>query len=434
MKRKNTYLFIYLFIYLFNYGQVNLVPNPSFEDTISDNCWAQMGIANPTIGPYYFTKNWGTYQFQSPDFYNVCANSSTVFAYPNPSSIPHHCRGYQFPHFGNSFIGIGLYGLSFLPDSTRIETELAVVQLKQVLKANTCYYGEFYMNFSNINAISINQLGMLFTKTDLTASPFVVDNISPYQIQWDTTTYFTDTLNWVKVSGKFIAQGGEQYLTIGNIRDGAHLKKQFVSTTFTTPCGISNPHRIVYAYIDDVALYELPSPQLGALNYTICNNSDSLVLGDTARLQTNYQWFANGLPISTSNTIIVKPTQTTNYVLQSKQCGVTNQTITVTYSTNCEPVVVTEPIIPNVFTPNNDNVNDTFEFTVSGATNLQFTVYNRWGLEISNDKSEIKNKVIWSGYTTSGEPCNAGIYFYVLTYKDANGDEHKKNGYISLIK
>jgi hypothetical protein len=40
----------------------------------------------------------------------------------------------------------------------------------------------------------------------------------------------------------------------------------------------------------------------------------------------------------------------------------------------------------------------------------------------------------WNGRTTSGLECTAGVYFYVLEYTDVNGDTHKKNGYVTLIK
>jgi gliding motility-associated-like protein len=410
-----------------------LVPNSSFEDTISNKCFAQMGVTNPIIGPYYFTKNWGTYQFQSPDYYNTCANSSTFVPYPNPASIPHNCDGYQLARTGNAYVGIIAYELSHLPDSSNITLELAVVKLKQPLKANFCYYGEFYMSFSNINAISINQMGMLFTTTDLTNSPYVIDNSIPYQIQWDTTKCFTDTLNWVKISGTFVAQGGEQYLTIGNIRDGAHLKKQFVNTTFTTTCGIGNPHQIVCVFIDDVSLYELPAPQLQS-SYVICPTSDSLVIGDTARIQTRYQWYANGLAIDTTSYIKIKPNQTTIYVLHTTNCGTNTQTVVVTYSTNCEPIVIIEPTIPNVFTPNGDNINDTFTFKING-TFTDFRIYNRWGLEIHQSTiSHQQSTILWDGRTTSGEACSEGVYFYTLVYKDNKGDTQKKNGYVTLIR
>lgn len=433
LKRTISILIIFFYTFLVK-AQVNLVPNPSFEDTVGGNCWVQMLVDNPQLTTHYL-KNWATYKYMSPDYYNPCANFFTGNPYPNQASIPHNCYGYQIPRNGNGYIGVGLYWLNYLPDSTNISSELAVVKLNQKLKANTCYYGEFFYSFSNINAISINQLGMMFSQSTATLNPFVFDNTSNYQIQIDTTQFLTDTLNWIKVSGKFIAQGGEQYLTIGNIRDGAHLKKQFISTNFITPCGITNPSAGVYVYIDDVSLYELPTPQLQSNAITICPNADTLVLGDTARIQTRYQWFANGTAIDTTSFIKVKPNQTTTYVLQSTNCTTTSQTIVVTYSNNCEPVVVVEPIIPNVFTPNNDSINDVWRFSLGKGNVLKgLNIYNRWGNEIAVTSRASVTQINWDGRTTAGEETPSGVYFYVLQYTDANGEDHKKNGYITLIR
>ena len=424
IKLKYSFFVFLFFCFLNTKAQVNLVPNPSFEDTVGD-CRNVMAITSL----FQSIKNWYTcFYGSSVDCYNTCANS---ISYPSWCTIPKSNRAYQNTHWGNAFVGIGTYDLLYsgpITDSAYIYSENVAVKLNQPLIKDHCYYGEFYTSLGDISGQATNQIGMLLSSSIYTTTSGSFTNTIQPQIQWDTTKCFTDTMNWVKISGMFIAQGSEQYLTIGNFRDGIHLKKTIVNNS------AGSWSRITYFLIDDVALYELPTPQLGSLNYTTCNNSDSLVLGDTARLQTTYQWFANGLPISTSNTISVKPTQTTNYVLQSTQCGVTSQTITVTYSTNCEPVVITEPVIPNVFTPNNDNVNDVFKFELNNSNLKSFNVYNRWGNLIHSTFNIQHSTLLWDGRTTSGMESTAGVYFYVLEYTDVNGDTHKKNGYVTLIR
>jgi gliding motility-associated-like protein len=302
------------------------------------------------------------------------------------------------------------------------------------LKANTCYYAEMYVNLANSSLQTVNQISMLFSNPNFTTTAFSFTNTIQPQIQYDTTLFLIDTLNWVKVSGKFIAQGGEQFLTIGNFRDGGHLKKQTVSSNFTSPI-CAGVFRYAYIHIDDVAVYEILTPQLQSNAITICPNADTLVLGDTARIQTHYQWFANGIAIDTTSFIKVKPNQTTSYVLQSTNCTTTTQTIVVTYSNNCESIVVVEPIIPNVFTPNNDSTNDVWRFSLGKGNTLKgLNIYNRWGNEIAVTSRASVTQINWDGRTTSGEETPSGVYFYVLQYTDANGDEHKKNGYITLIK
>ena len=161
-----------------------------------------------------------------------------------------------------------------------------------------------------------------------------------------------------------------------------------------------------------------------------------------------YQWSLNGAVIDTTKNITVASsahstgsgTTSATYVLKTTHCTTQTQTITVVVDNGCNPPLETEPVMPNVFTPNGDGVNDTFEFKVVGAKNLQFTIYNRWGISLTPTLSKgegaisTTQTIIWDGRTTSGEGCSAGVYFYVLEYTNANDDVKKKNGYISLIR
>ena len=123
MKIKITYLFIYLFIYLNSNAQINLVPNPSFEDTIGD-CQNQMGIS--PMGSK--VKNWVVFStFSTPDYFNLCANS--VGSPPYICTVPYNFRGYQYPKTGKGYIGNYLYGVNNPNDSVLIETECATVKL-----------------------------------------------------------------------------------------------------------------------------------------------------------------------------------------------------------------------------------------------------------------------------------------------------------------
>jgi gliding motility-associated-like protein len=97
-----------------------------------------------------------------------------------------------------------------------------------------------------------------------------------------------------------------------------------------------------------------------------------------------------------------------------------------------KPVITIE--IPNVFTPNGDGINDTFNFSIVGASDVSFMIYNRWGNIIKNSTLSTNTHILWDGHTTSGEACSEGIYFYTLQYTDAKGDTHKKNGYVSLFR
>lgn len=79
--------------------------------------------------------------------------------------------------------------------------------------------------------------------------------------------------------------------------------------------------------------------------------------------------------------------------------------------------------IPNVFTPNGDNVNDVFEFKgLSG--DFHFSIVNRWGEVVFETKEP---NVFWDGTNLKGQPVSEGVYFYQLV----KGDQ-TKHGFIQL--
>ncbi len=87
--------------------------------------------------------------------------------------------------------------------------------------------------------------------------------------------------------------------------------------------------------------------------------------------------------------------------------------------------------LPNVFTPNNDSVNDIFKPITRGIKELNVWIYNRYGVIIfSSDKVNS----FWDGYTTSGEPCQSGIYFCVAEAIGFDGKTYKLKGNLTLIK
>lgn len=83
--------------------------------------------------------------------------------------------------------------------------------------------------------------------------------------------------------------------------------------------------------------------------------------------------------------------------------------------------------IPNVFTPNQDGVNDVYFITSVNLKEYEFFIVNRWGEVVfkSNNPSEG-----WDG-TVGGKKCSDGVYFYTLKAKQGE-TELKKQGHITL--
>ena len=97
-------------------------------------------------------------------------------------------------------------------------------------------------------------------------------------------------------------------------------------------------------------------------------------------------------------------------------------------------------VIPNIFTPNNDGANDVWAIKFPYGYYLQeLYIYNRWGTLIYERNNLNFNKqgyslIAWDGYTTSGEECSTGVYFYVMRYTDRSGIVKSLKGNISLMK
>ncbi len=98
------------------------------------------------------------------------------------------------------------------------------------------------------------------------------------------------------------------------------------------------------------------------------------------------------------------------------------------------------PQIPNIFTPNNDDVNDVWQIKFPYGYSLkELEIYNRWGTliyaqnNLSFDKQNLA-VIGWDGRTDSGQECSTGVYFYVLKYMDRNSEMKAVKGNISLIR
>lgn len=86
---------------------------------------------------------------------------------------------------------------------------------------------------------------------------------------------------------------------------------------------------------------------------------------------------------------------------------------------------------PNVFTPNDDGVNDVFYFESNGVTNLTCRIFNRWGKEVAYLEG---SDATWDGKTRLGLDCSAGVYYYLVDYEFQNGNKDNHNGYLTLLR
>ena len=88
--------------------------------------------------------------------------------------------------------------------------------------------------------------------------------------------------------------------------------------------------------------------------------------------------------------------------------------------------------MPNVFTPNNDGVNDVFRPFSIGMREIIGKIYNRWG-ELIYEWQGING--YWDGYTRpAGQLAPAGTYFYVVTATDVADVPYALSGTVQLMR
>lgn len=90
-------------------------------------------------------------------------------------------------------------------------------------------------------------------------------------------------------------------------------------------------------------------------------------------------------------------------------------------------------IAPNVFSPNGDGFNDTYQFEeVRGIDYFELRIFNRWGSEVfaSADITES-----WDG-SFNGTPLGEGVYYYILKYSTQYelGRERQLHGSVTLLR
>jgi len=87
---------------------------------------------------------------------------------------------------------------------------------------------------------------------------------------------------------------------------------------------------------------------------------------------------------------------------------------------------------PTAFTPNHDEMNESFKVIVDGIDPLTYKmiVYNRWG-EIVYDAEGYDEE--WNGQYGEIE-CSEGVYVWVVSFIDLYGNEHTKSGSVTLIR
>jgi hypothetical protein len=207
----------------------NLVMNPGFEDTIP--CLSYTGY------PLMNAEHWFRPTNGTSDYFCTQLTGCNFFG------IPYNGFGYQPAHGQNSYAGFGV----FVPAPAVNQREYVTGTLSDSLETGKRYCVSFYASFANNERFYTDDIGAYFctdTSTLVNYSTNQVLNVIP-QVENLQGNMLSDTLNWMLISGSFIAQGGEKFITIGNFRNDAN------TTVLINPSGFDYAS---YYYLDDVSV------------------------------------------------------------------------------------------------------------------------------------------------------------------------------------
>lgn len=221
-------------------SRVNLVFNGSFEEyRFCPKRVDAVGVLINVDGWYQPTKG-------SADYFNTCGSRDC--------GVPKNKLGEQLPHDGDGYCGIYC--------SKNDYREYLQTRLRRKLRAGDSIRLTFFVSLSEQSTGAVATLGGLFTKEDIydTVRSILLhkeyETLSDDIFQVIATTYtpqvmnppdvpLSDTKNWQCVTGIFVADGGEQYITLGNFNTAER-------SGYVEPDSLVQLLPGSYYYIDDV--------------------------------------------------------------------------------------------------------------------------------------------------------------------------------------
>lgn len=220
----------------------NWVENGSFEDYVA------LPRRIEALGVLTTVEAWYQPTGGSADYYHTDGGREC--------RVPDNKLGVQNPYDGDAYCGIYCS-----KDEYR---EYLQSQLVQPLIAGCRYRMTFHVSLSEYASLAVSTLGALFTadrvgdtargilmhhsRQQLSGS--VRQTVSSYfrpQVQNSVDRPLDNTQAWQTVTGEFVAQGGERFVTLGNFTPAAQ-------SGITAPEGLTGLLAGAYYYIDSVTL------------------------------------------------------------------------------------------------------------------------------------------------------------------------------------
>lgn len=210
-------------------GQVNIIPNPGFEE-----------YSNVPLGWFYSGKDFSTVMR-----YWFSATAASPDVYGPKVFIPKHWRDKGFgdvqPHSGYSMVGITTYGCKEGKPHCR---EYVQIQLSEPTVQGQRYALKFW--YQPLAAgISNNRIGIYLSEYPINEA---IDSVVVRRPHAEAAFVLHTNGIWKKFEAEWIAPFQANYLTIGNFTSDQYT--DINTSNSTLPFG--------YYYIDDVSMIKIP--------------------------------------------------------------------------------------------------------------------------------------------------------------------------------
>lgn len=406
-------LIAFLLLFAIRGAGQNLVPNPSFERlTACPDNYFQIYKAAP-----WFSPDCGT---QFPDHgYAVLFNGCNY----SFAGVPVNNMCNQTAHTGTSYAGIEVF--SSLGRNAHTYRQYVEAPFITPLVAGKKYYFSMYFNLCDrIPGLAglcfrSDSLGVVFTQNKIDKNP--VCQVLPFtpDIHSELPPIIPGT-GWHKIDGCYVANGGEQYLTIGN-----YALEKFSN------CGTVDT-LAHFIYVDDVSMIQEVDKKTDTI---LCPDTSWEI--DVLKLRKEYEtmegWSFRWSDGDDASKRRIDRNTTIGLTATMKGCFVDRYEFKVVFDPACECQV----FAPNAFTPNGDGLNDFFLPQIRcksiDVLNYNLRVYNRWGQQVfqANDKTKS-----WDGKVRNFDH-STEVFYWMITY-DVNrgvGVEHKSfSGTVTAIR
>lgn len=213
-------------------GAQNLIPNFSFEEHLQCPQDIYFGQIKWPI------TNWFNVNTGTPDYYHRCSTGRV--------GIPFNWAGEAQAIHGDAYMGIYLWGLNDY-------REYVGVKLKEPLEAGARYFFDGYYQQSFYSHFVTGSIGALFTKESIKEELAKPIWAQPQVFVRKKDALSGDVFEWERLSGSFIAEGGEQYLVIGNFDEDMQTAKAEIDVNAQKEFQLRNKS---YAYIDHLRLWK----------------------------------------------------------------------------------------------------------------------------------------------------------------------------------